>query len=175
MNAASTSEARLQQLLDKQEIAELSHNYMRALDRLDRDLMLSVFHPDSTTDYGFFKGSGPDFVDYAQNALKDHISNQHMIGQILIDLEGDTAFGEVYYQAFHRFLLDGLETDLFVAGRYVDRYERRDGTWKFAFRSELVDWVRLDPTTGEGMMPGAIWGARGADDLSSQRDRVRTL
>ena len=64
---------------------------------------------------------------------------------------------------------------MFVAGRYVDRYERRDGAWKFAFRSELVDWVRLDPATGEGMMPGALWGARGADDLSSQRDRVRTL
>ncbi len=175
MSAAQSSEARVQQLLDKQEIAELSHNYMRALDRLDRELMLSVFHPDATTDYGFFKGSGPDFVDFAQNALKDHISNQHMIGQILIDLEGDIAFGEVYYQAFHRFLVDDVETDLFVAGRYVDRYERRDGAWKFAFRSELVDWVRLDPATGEGMMPGAIWGARGADDLSSQRDRVRAL
>ena len=173
--SASELNERLQGLADKQEIAELSHNYMRGLDRLDRELMLSVFHPDSTTDYGFFKGSGPDFVDYAQNALKDHISNQHMIGQVLIDLEGDTAFGEVYYQAFHRFLIDDVETDLFVAGRYVDRYERRDGAWKFAFRSELVDWVRLDPATGDGMMPGALWGARGADDLSSQRDRVRTL
>jgi hypothetical protein len=173
--SAADLEQRLQALLDKQEIAELSHKYMRALDRLDRDLMLSVFHPDSTTDYGFFQGSGPDFVDYAQNALKDHISNQHLIGQILIDLEGDIAFGEVYYQAFHRFLIDGVETDLFVAGRYVDRYERRNEIWKFAFRSELVDWVRLDPATGKGMMPGAIWGARGADDLSSQRDRVRAL
>ena len=78
--STSELEQRLQELTDKQEIAELSHNYMRGLDRLDRELMLSVFHPDSTTDYGFFKGSGPDFVDYAQNALKDHISNQHMIG-----------------------------------------------------------------------------------------------
>ena len=87
MNAQPTP-GQIRELLDKQEIAELSHKYMRALDRLDKELMLSVFHPDATTDYGFFQGSGPDFVDYAQNALKDHISNQHMIGQILIDVEG---------------------------------------------------------------------------------------
>ena len=145
MSAAQRSEARVQQLLDKQEIAELSHNYMRALDRLDRELMLSVFHPDATTDYGFFKGSGPEFVDYAQNALKDHISNQHMIGQILIDLEGDIAFGEVYYQAFHRFLVDDVETDLFVAGRYVDRYERRDGAWKIAKRNVVIHYFNPIP------------------------------
>ena len=38
-----------------------------------------------------------------------------------------------------------VETDLFVSGRYIDRYERRGGVWKIAHRSELVDWVRSEP------------------------------
>ena len=35
-------------------IQELSGRYMRGLDRLDKDLLGSVFHPDASTDYGFF-------------------------------------------------------------------------------------------------------------------------
>ena len=71
--------------LAKQEIFELSCRYMRSLDRLDAELRHTVFHDDATVDYGFFKGSAREFVDFAQNALKDHLANHHMLGQALID------------------------------------------------------------------------------------------
>ena len=51
------------ELLAKQEIADLVARYMRGLDRLDRELLRSTFHDDATTDYGFFQGSPDDFVD----------------------------------------------------------------------------------------------------------------
>ena len=86
-----------------------------------------MFWDDATTDYGFFKGGPDDFVAMAQNALKDHLSNHHMMGQAFIEVEGDVAFGEVYFQAFHRVIMTGMEKDLFISGRYVDRYKRRDG------------------------------------------------
>ncbi|MEM7000264.1 MAG: nuclear transport factor 2 family protein [Pseudomonadota bacterium] len=164
----------LEELLAKQEITDLVGRYMRGLDRLDRDLLRSTFHDDATTDYGFFQG-GPDaFVEMAYNALQDHLANHHMIGQVNIDVEGDTAFGEVYFQAFHRIIQDGEERDLFISGRYVDRYEKRDGAWKFAFRSEVNDWARNDPATDDYFQTNtqSLRGGR-MDDASYDRDLLR--
>lgn len=163
------------ELLAKQEITDLVGRYMRGLDRLDRELLRSTFHDDATTDYGFFKGGPDEFCDMAMNALKAHLANHHMIGQVLIDVEGDVAFGEVYFQAFHRIVTDGEERDLFISGRYVDRYERRDGTWKFAFRSEVNDWARNDPATDDyfAATPDSLRGARKPDDAIYQRDVLR--
>ena len=168
---------KLQLVIDKQEIRDLSGTYMRGLDRLQRDLIVNVFHDDARTDYGFFKGNREEFADFAIGALQDHHANHHLIGQTNIDVEGDIAFGEVYFQAFHRIVEDGEEKDLFISGRYVDRYEKRDGVWKISFRSEVTDWARTDPATDYFVKntPEALIGARGDDDLSSQRDRLRTL
>ena len=156
-----------EEVLAKQEIYELSCNYMRGLDRLDAALMHTVFHDDATVDYGFFQGSGKDFVDFAQNALKDHLANHHMIGQVNIKVDGDQAVGEVYFQAFHRVVQDGEEKDLFISGRYVDRYERRDGAWKISFRSEVNDWARMEPDSDTYLAgSGCLIGERKPGDYS---------
>ena len=167
---------RLQELIDKQDIYELLVRYMRGLDRLDKDLLLSVYHDDATDDRGFFNGSAKDFVDVAISLLSEHKSNHHMIGQADIQVEGDVAFGEIYFQAYHRIVQNGLEKDFLVVGRYVDRYEKRNGVWKIAFRSELNDFDRTDPATDDWSRatPEALRGARGAEDLSSQREKLRT-
>jgi ketosteroid isomerase-like protein len=169
--------APLQALLDKQEIQELSATYMRGLDRLDRNLVRSVYHDDATDDRGFFAG-GPDaFADFAMSALKDHLSNHHLIGQCLINIDGDVAFGEIYFHAFHRVLVEGREMDFIVIGRYIDRYERRRGQWKIAHRSELNDACSMVPATDDWLKatPSALRGARGQEDLSSQLEKLRTL
>lgn len=165
----------LEELADKQAITDLVARYMRGLDRLDKELLRSTFHDDATTDYGFFTGGPDDFVNMAYGALQDHLANHHMIGQVLIDLEGDIAFGEVYFQAFHRIVTNGEERDLFIAGRYVDRYEKRNGNWKIAFRSEVNDWSRNDPAT-DGYFadtPNSLRGARKPDDAVYQREALR--
>lgn len=164
----------IDEVIAKQEITDLVGRYMRGLDRLDRGLLRSTFHDDATTDYGFFQGGPDEFVDMAYNALKDHLANHHMIGQVNIDLEGDIAFGEVYFQAFHRIIQEGEERDLFISGRYVDRYEKRDGEWKFAFRSEVNDWARNDPATDDYFESNtqSLRGGR-LDDFSYQRDELR--
>ena len=123
------------ELIAKQEITDLVGRYMRGLDRLDVELLRSVFHDDAYTDYGFFKGKADDFVEMAYNALKDHLANHHFIGQTNIDIEQDIAFGEIYFQAFHRIVVKSEERDLFISGRYVDRYEKRHGEWKIVYRS----------------------------------------
>jgi len=166
---------RIDIVIAKDEIRDLHAVYMRALDRLDAVLQRTVFWPDATTDYGFFKGSGDAFVDFAQDLLSRHVANHHMIGQSLIDVEGNVAFGEVYYSAFHRVIEEGSAQDMIIAGRYVDRYERREGVWKIAHRSELIDWARKEPAADSFLasLPDALLGARGAEDRSSQRERLR--
>ncbi len=159
---------RTAQFLDREEIRELSRRYMRGLDRLDGELLGSVFAADATVDYGFFQGSGADFVEFALGVLKDHDANHHFIGQMMIDVDGDEAVGEIYFQAYHRVHQDGEAKDLFIAGRYLDRYQRRDGRWRISFRSEVNDWARTDPAADEALTgnPASIIGKRAPDDYS---------
>ena len=168
---------RLDRLESWHAIYDLLCDYMRGQDRLDPVLHRSVFHDDATTDYGEgWRGDADGFVAFAQGVLTPHAANHHMIGQVRIDFEGvDLAFGEVYFQAFHRVVADAGEQDLFVAGRYVDRYERRGATWKIAHRSELVDWVRTEPAL-DSLTPGVSpfpLGARAPHDLSCRREEMR--
>jgi hypothetical protein len=169
--------ARIDRLESRQAILDLLADYMRAQDRLDPALHRAVFHDDATTDYGeAYRGDADGFVAFAQGVLAPHAMNHHMLGQIRIDFEGpDLAFGEAYFQAFHRIEEDGEAKDLFVAGRYVDRYERRAGVWKIAHRSELVDWLRTEPAADDllRLQPGWPLGARAPDDLSCRRDELR--
>ena len=169
------TDSRLAAAADRMEIIDLSSNYMRGLDRLDGELERSVFWDDAWCSYGTYEGGPDGFVEFCQVALKTHAANHHFLGQINIDLCGEEAFGEVYYQAFHRIRNEaGEERDLFISGRYVDRYERRDGTWKIAYRSELVDWVREEAAADEWFIGSKmIVGARKPQDPLYDREAMR--
>jgi hypothetical protein len=167
----------IDELIAIMEIDKILNDYMRGQDRLDAKLHRSVFWDDCTLDYGFYQGGPDGFVEYAQNALSSHTSNHHMIGQKDIRVEGDVAFGEIYYQAWHCIAdEDGNKVDFVCGGRYVDRYEKRFGMWKFAHRTEIFDWARTDPASDLYFerQPSAIRGKRGKDDISSDREALRT-
>ena len=166
----------LQTLLDKQTLYELSCRYMRGLDRTDAELLHSVFWEDAFCEYGFINSDAATFIEFAVTALTDHISNQHMIGNTLIEVEGDEAFGEVYFQAYHKVTAENGFEDLIVAGRYLDRYERRGGVWKMAYRSERVDWSRTMPTHDPyyEMLPDSLFGSRLDDAVYDRQARSKT-
>ncbi|GAB4477870.1 MAG: hypothetical protein OHK0018_08810 [Erythrobacter tepidarius] len=161
---------------DRFAIIDLAALYMRGLDRLDEALVAAQFWPDARCEYGIFNGNPADFAAFCMAALQGHARNHHMLGQHVIAFTGpDEAYGEVYYQAYHRVTgEDGSPRDLFVAGRYVDRYERRGAIWKIAYRSELVDWVRDDPAA-DAMLTEApfILGRRKPDDPLYKREAMR--
>jgi len=166
---------RLEAAADKIEIADLSSNYMRGLDRLDAETERSVFWDDAYCAYGIYEGGPDGFIEYCQAGLATHAANHHFIGQVNIELDGNEAFGEVYYQAFHRVKNDaGEDRDLFISGRYVDRYERRDEVWKIAYRSELVDWVR-EVAAADAWFAGSnmIVGDRKPNDPLYDREAMR--
>ncbi|MBS7670837.1 nuclear transport factor 2 family protein [Croceicoccus gelatinilyticus] len=169
----------IEKLLAKDAIRDLAARYMRGQDRLDADLQMGTFWPDSTTDYGIFVGSGPDFVRFAQALLVEHIANQHLIGQHLIwfdEDDADMAYGEVYFYAFHRIIEDGESIDMTICGRYIDRYERRDGEWRFAHRSEVNDWARKEPAADAFLktdLVDALIGRHDMQDRSYDREWLK--
>jgi hypothetical protein len=162
----------IETLLAKQSIYELACNYSRGLDRLDRELLRSVFFEDALCDYGFYSGPPAEFIDFAMQALGGHEANHHMVGNALIDVEGEEAFGEIYFQAYHKTRGESGFEDLIIAGRYIDRYEKRDGVWKIAYRSERNDWSRTSPTNDVyfEMAPNGLRGSR-SDDAVYDRTR----
>ena len=110
-----TEQQRQAAAADRVEISELSGLYMRGLDRLDPKVMAGVFWPNAFLDYGIYEGGPEGFIEFCQQALTSHVANHHMLGQINIDLAGDEAFGEVYYQAFHRVANDAASTNAAMA------------------------------------------------------------
>ncbi|MEN3951999.1 nuclear transport factor 2 family protein [Iodidimonas sp. SYSU 1G8] len=138
-------DARIEALLDKQAITELSYRYSRACDRLDRELLESVYWPDGTDDHGAFVGSAPDYVDWVMGLLSGWTAVHHDNTNILIDLDGDTATGEVHWTGYYSYPVGGVSHDHLAVGRYIDRYERRGGEWRIKHRTCLSDWSRIEP------------------------------
>jgi hypothetical protein len=169
-----TETGSVQRLLDRAAIEELSGTYLRGLDRRDAELIASVFHPDASAHYGAFTGGPGQFVAMALEALARYPVTQHLRGQVNLWFAPDDpapaprrATGEVYFQAFHRSSgADGI--DLFICGRYVDRYECRDGEWRIAHRTEVVDWARSEPTSDDYLKnrPHLVTGHPDRTDLS---------
>jgi len=161
---------RIERLIARQDIQDCIFRYMRGQDRLDAELQRSAFHPDATVDYGFWKGSGHDFVDFAQGLLTRYGATQHLIGQThIVVTDADHAHGEVYFIAYSRRHADGgAEEDLIIAGRYLDAYSKRDGEWRIATRKEVVDWTHTAPAADDwfARVPTALRGGRGSDDPS---------
>jgi hypothetical protein len=58
---------------------------------------------------------------------------------------------------------------MIAAGRYLDRFERRNGEWKIAHRQACYDWNSSVPSTDswDRLAPGAwSFGERGEGDKS---------
>lgn len=140
--------AALQSLLDKEAIRELVQIYCRAADRHDHDLMRSLYHEDATDDHGsFFKGLAMDFIDRLPEIQAPMEILHHNVTTHNIELHGDRAEGETYILAFHKVKTGEGSFDLLIGGRYFDKYEKRQGRWKFSHRAVVADWANLhDPS-----------------------------
>ncbi len=157
----------LDELVARQEIRDVLIRYTRGIDRMDRELVRSCYHPDAHDDHGPFKGTVDEFLDWVEQALSYFSSTMHFIGNQLVELDGDVARAESYCVAYHRrAATDGERAhDLVIGLRYVDRLERRGGEWRIADRLCVFDWTRRDEVAAEwDMGPEVVRGLRGPAD-----------
>jgi hypothetical protein len=71
------------------------------------------------------------------------ILTHHDVLNVTIELDGDTAHTETYYLFVARNKDDSL---VLAGGRYIDRFEKRDGAWKIALRTNAIEWACMPPT-----------------------------
>ncbi|MEO3480717.1 nuclear transport factor 2 family protein [Phaeobacter sp. CAU 1743] len=139
----STHEVMLQDLWDREQIRQCLTRYARGVDRFDRELILSAFHPDCIDEHGKFVGNRDEFVDWALNMHeKAQLSHQHCLLNHTCEIDGDTAHAETYFM-FTAMNRKGKPLTI-GGGRYIDRLEKRDGAWRIAARVTLRDWSNLE-------------------------------
>jgi hypothetical protein len=147
-------EAHIRELKDRQEIYDCLMRYCRGVDRADRELLASVYHPDAIDDHGDYVGPASGFIDWVLAFQERRIlRSQHMITNHLCDLDGDVAHAESYFLT--RNLLNAEPFHTTSSGRYVDRFEKRGGRWAIAARVCLVEMLDgvLDPRGQRGDGP----------------------
>lgn len=167
----STTTDELRALTDRQEIEAVLRRYCRGIDRCDPQVLKSAYHKGAIDDHGVFKGDAEDFATMILPILEANYSaTQHHLTNISIDLDGDVAHGETYFVAVHKAVAAPVIE--WSGGRYLDRFERRDGRWAIADRLVVMDWIQNAPAGDEHPMAAMFtYGARRANDPSYQRGR----
>jgi len=136
-------------LLDRQAIRDVVTDYCRGIDRFDRDLVLSVYHPDAMDDHSVFVGGAEAFWDFVRTMHGDHHHlTQHYVTNFVCEIDGAVAHAETYflYAALNK---EGAPFSLH-GGRYIDRLEKRDGQWAIAERLMIPEWAAPAVNTPEG-------------------------
>jgi len=133
---------RLQEMLDHYEITKTLNEYCHSCDRCDEVQMAGVYLEDSWDDHGVVKAAGPEFARLMiASVLSDTNSLSHMLGQSLINIDGDEAGTETYFLAVsHDTREDGVEMCNQLGGRYVDKLRRENGRWRIKHRVVVRDW-----------------------------------
>jgi hypothetical protein len=142
-------------LADRLEIHDVLMKYSRGVDRGYPELLGSVYHEGAVDRHGSreFRDARTEFPAAVVPTMDPWGGiSQHHVTNWLIELDGDTARVESYFLGFLPTTVDDGSDVLTVAGgRYLDRFERRDGGWAISERSVVVDWSRL--------LAGGAWSA----------------
>ena len=157
----------LEEVVAQQAISELGCRYARGVDRGDPEIIRSAFHDDAAIVSGAFNGPAVEFAT-AIGQLLDETSTRvaHTVTNHWIDIDGDNAVGESYVVAFQGTKGDSPQ-NVMTGGRYIDRYERRNGEWKISHRTFVMDWTNSADSKdlmGLGMFEDMVKGERGKGD-----------
>ncbi|RMF12256.1 MAG: nuclear transport factor 2 family protein [Alphaproteobacteria bacterium] len=186
------------ELVDRQQIYHVLTSYCRALDRCDVELMKSVYWEDGFDDHGVFAGNAREFAEFIISGIQEWFEvTQHSISNVHMEFEADRTvahtesylfayhkvkgtaekvrgwFGEAYLKAHEESVRAGEDQDFLYGGRYFDRFEKRDGVWRIARRTVIMDWNINQPSSAlfkDGMFKTLnIRGTRGRADPIYQR------
>ena len=136
----------LEELTAREAIRQQLHNYCRAMDRRDDRLGCAVWHEDGTADYGagIYQGPGRGFVDRVSRSHLRRTVHSHQIATVGIVVTGCRAVSEAYVTVRLRTATGSGFTEEFYAGRYLDRWSRRDGRWAIDHRIWVLDFDEAD-------------------------------
>lgn len=128
---------------DEAQLRRLAVSYARGVDRRDRALFLSAFHPDATLTVTSGRVlRGHDEIGQVTELVKRFSTTFHFLGQSAYEPPDDgldpkgTAWGEVYCVAHH---WAERRPKLTMYIRYQDNYRQDDTGWLITARHIVVD------------------------------------
>jgi hypothetical protein len=168
-------------LKDRRDIFEASKRYTRGADRHDKDLVRGAFWPEATISYGT-PMSRDEYVDWEENTLAGYAAHQHHITGQTVDIEGDTAHVEsyvIYFLVPRDRSADTVgpatlghastsEKTHLGSGRYLERWQKRNGEWKILVR-EYIEDLSLKGETVDLCSAGSCLGSWDRNDPSYAR------
>lgn len=179
-------ETRWREMLDKDEILQVMLRYARGVDRGDMDLIRDCYHPDAYDDHVEYKGDVDGLISWLSERFASVDNSTHFIGNCLVEFaDPDTALVETYYNSRRirasseaDWQRDGTQPHEQVCrqswGRYIDRFERRDGRWRVAHRVVVLE-SRFTMTVRDSERDAAsTWGTRDqTDPLYVERNKLK--
>lgn len=165
MNA--TRDAKLNEILDRNDIWQVIQRYCRGMDRLDANLLHSCYFGDAIDDHGRFVGTAGDFIAWATRVVRKYPIQQHAISNHWCEIDGDDAHAETSYMCMN---IAPDPPHLLAMGRYIDHFQRRNGEWRIANRIAIVERnIEVRDSAKWPTSAAAHHIARDASDVSYQR------
>ena len=167
-----TEAARLQSVMDKSEIIEVSHVLLSSRDAGDWEKLAQCFHADARVTTSWFDGTAQEFAVAAKNMMDGHHptdTQRHMISNPRVSICGNRAVNEYYVILYQGRTMDGYEFDFQTWSVTIDLFENRNGAWRICKRSNIYEKDRMDPHV-PGSVPHAYYAQL---DLSRYPTAIR--
>ncbi len=136
-------------LINLELIRDCLARYCRGMDRRDMEMLRSVYWPEARDQHASFSGSPAEFIAWIEPVLDGIELTQHFLGQNLIRIEDNQAFAETYYNAYHRLSSTHGRIEVYLWGRYNDKFECRGGIWKIVDRLVVCDGYRQNDAVSD--------------------------
>lgn len=136
----------LQELIDRQQIADVITAYTLAVDTKNFGDAIACFTQDAVLDYTRVGGpsSGPaEALAWVAEGLSGFERWQHVLGQVAITITGDTATARAWF--VNPMVLkarDGKERVVDTGGYYLHDLVRHEGGWRSSHMVDDVQWMR---------------------------------
>ena len=160
----------VEELADREAIRDCLYRYCRGIDRADPELLRSAYWPGAMDYHTGFTGTVEHFTEWAMPRLAAMEQAMHMVGNVLIRIDGDNAAVESYLWSVS--VLPGDEPQqVLTCGRYADRFEKRNDEWRIQERTVVHDWFNQNGNIGDWSvgpfgMVDLLRGTGGRDDPS---------
>ena len=136
-------------LADEREIGRLISNYARGCDTRNGELFAAQFTEDGVLELATRETVGQHRLSKRPSMLDQYHLTYHMVHNVLIDVTGDTATGEVYSASHH---LNPIQREMFsdrvMYITYRDNYVRTGQGWKIARRLVDVQFIEYKTVRG---------------------------
>jgi ketosteroid isomerase-like protein len=122
---------RLQRLCDERDIQRALTLFARAMDDRDWTAMADILADDAEGDFGTGRLQGSAaIIELIRGYLDNCGPTQHLLGNVVIDVDGDKAVTRAYVRDVHLRSDADPSARFYTLGDYKDTWLRQaDGTW----------------------------------------------